>query len=275
MRKVLLATTALVAVNVTAAQAADIAISGAVDFEMSDTGAATTYNTDSNVMITATDTTDAGLSTTAAININGASTTGSTTEDAYIDLAGEFGSVRMGNTDDALDRMDGAIPSNFDHQGVGQTATAAAIGGDSQNISFMAPSMGGATVYGTTTAEGDMTGMGINYSNSGITVMYQAGQDGQSDETAVAANVAMAGVTVGFGQVDVEVAGAKTKYRSMGAKYTMGAADFRVTSQKVVGGNKYSSIGVKYTIAPGLSVVLESGEEEDQSATFAQVEVEF
>ena len=277
MRKVLLATTALVAVNVTAAQAADIAISGGVDFEMSDTGAATTYATDSNVMITATDTTDAGLSTTAAININGASTTGSTTEDAYIDLAGEFGSIRMGNTDDALDRMDGAIPSNFDHQGVGQTNTAAAIGGDSQNISFIAPSMGGATVYGTTTAEGAMTGMGVNYSNSGITVMYQAGQDGASDETAIAANVTMAGVTVGFGQVDVEAGtpSVKTKYRSMGAKYTMGAADFRVVSQKVVGGDKYSSIGVKYTIAPGLAVILESGEQEDQSATYAHIGIAF
>ena len=63
--------------------------------------------------------------------------------------------------------------------------------------------------------------------------------------------------------------------RSMGAKYTMGAADFRVTSQKVVGGNKYSSIGVKYTVAPGLAVILESGEQEDQTATYAHIGIAF
>ena len=283
MRKVLLATTALVAVNITAAQA-DISIGGSVQFEVSDDGTATAFTDDSNVQVTGKNTTDSGLNLTAVVNLTGQ---GTTNEDAYLEIGGEFGAIRMGNTDDALDRFDGAIPSNFDHEGFGQGSatngraiTATAIGGDSDNVSFVAPAMGGATVYGTTTAEGAMTGMGINYSASGVTVMYQAGQDGQNDETAVAANVTMAGVTLGVGQVDRENAGAKTKYRSVGAKYTMGAADFRVVNQKLVGGEKYTSLGVKYTVAPGLSVVLETSDNSvangaDNSYTYAHVNVAF
>ena len=183
MRKILLASTALVAMSVTAAQA-DINISGSVSFEVADDGAATTFVDDSNLMVTGGRTMDNGVTATVAINITGGAAA-AVAEDTYIDLSGDFGSVRMGDTDDALDRMDGVMPSNWDNEGIAQSAnTAHAIGGDGDaNISFISPSISGATIYGATTAEGAQTGVGINYGAGPVTVMYQQGQDGTSEES--------------------------------------------------------------------------------------------
>ena len=64
MRKVLLATTALVAMSVTAAQA-DISIGGSASFEINDTASAQAYSSDGIIVITRQHTTDSGLTLTA------------------------------------------------------------------------------------------------------------------------------------------------------------------------------------------------------------------
>jgi len=271
MRKVLLATTALVAMSVTAAKA-DITISGSQAFDMEDDGTTTVFTADGALAITGKSVTDSGLTLTASVNTT--TQTGGT-EDSYLDIAGEFGSIRMGDTDNALDRMDGALPSNFDIEGVGDSNVSHAIGDDVIGISFISPAIGGATVYGSTTAEGEENGMGINYAAGPVTVMYQMGQDGNSDETAVAVNFTMGDITVGAGAANTDVAGTKTKYRSMGIKYSMGDISLVATSQKKVGGDTYSNVGASYTVAPGLKVAVESAKQASTSATWASVSVAF
>ena len=283
MRKILLASTALVAMSVTAAQA-DISISGSVSFEVADNGTATTFVDDSNLMITGGRAMDNGVTATVAMNITGGAAA-AVAEDTYIDLSGDFGSVRMGDTDDALDRMDGVNPANWDNEGIaqgsaanGRQITAMAIGGDGDaNISFISPSISGATFYGATTAEGAQQGIGVNYSAGPVTIMAQNGQDGTSEENLMAAEMTFSGIRVGFsaGTTQATQATAKVKYRAMGAQYTMGAAKLTATSQKLVGGDTYSNVGVAYTVAPGMSVVLESGSQEDQSGTYAHLNVTF
>ena len=285
MRKILLASTALVAMSVTAAQA-DINISGSVQFEVRDDGATgdTTFVDDSNLMITGGRTMDNGVTAGVAVNLTGGAGDPNA-EDSYIDLSGDFGSVRMGDTDDALDRMDGVMPSNWDNEGVaqgsttnGRQITAHAIGGDGDaNISFISPNISGATVYGATTAEGAQTGMGINYGAGPVTVMYQQGQDGTSEESMIAADLTFQGIRIGFGQATTQAsqAAAKVKFRAMGAQYTMGAAKLSATSQKRVGGETYTNVGVSYTVAPGMTVVLESGSQGDESGTYGHLNVTF
>ena len=276
MRKILLASTALVAMSVTAAQA-DISISGSVSFEMADDGTTTTFVDDSNLMVTGGRTMDNGVTATVAMNITGGAAA-AVAEDTYIDLSGDFGSVRLGDTDDALDRMDGVNPSNWDNEGIAQNGTSMAIGADGDaNISFISPSISGATFYGSTTAEGTNQGVGVNYSAGPVTVMAQNGQNGTSEENLIAASMTFAGVRVGFssGTTQLTQAAAKVKYRAMGAQYTMGGAVLTATSQKLVGGATYSNVGVAYTVAPGMSVVLESGSQGDTSGTYAHLNVTF
>ena len=283
MRKILLATTALVAMSVTAAQA-DISISGSIAFEIEDTGA-TTYASDGEVAITSSNTLDNGLTvgavyamhTTSSVNhIAAAAGPNPSTADSYISVAGDFGTILMGQHSNALDRMDGVLPSNMDLETVGQTGALHAIGGDITGISYMAPTISGVSVYGSANAEGEENGMGVNYKNGPVHVMYQVGQDGNSDETAVGANFTMAGITLGVGSVTTDEDGTKSKFQSMGVKYTMGDLTLVATNLKKVGtGNKYANVGAKYQVAPGLSVLFENGSQGGDSASFASVTVSF
>ena len=280
MRKVLLATTALVAMSVSAAQA-DVSISGYQNLEITDDGSATTWANDGDVKIVGTSTTDSGLTLTAGHHIN---TTGSATDpsdgdqhmdDSYFDISGDFGSFRAGNTDDALDRMDGANPANWDESGWG------GVGLNTQTsvmASFIAPTVSGITVYGSSTAEGAASGMGVNYSNGPITAVYQSWTSGTQDNTMLAVNFAMAGATIGFSTGDQDAAGTKTESSAMGVKYTVNdALNLFYTSGKDTKAEKtQSAIGGYYTIAPGLTAAFETADlGTGNDATYAHLSVSF
>ena len=255
MRKVLLATTALVAMSVTAAQA-DISIGGSASFEINDSSSSQAYSTDGSIVFKSTNTTDSGLTLTAAhdMKFEGG------VNDSYIDIAGSFGSLRMGNTDDALDRMDGALPHNWDMEG--NLALQANVGGDqtTPNVSFISPSMAGVKVYGSSTANGDTNGIGITYANGPVNLVYQAGRVvGAIDETMVGASFTMGALKVGAGHNTADTGSAKTKTNEVGATYTMGDITL-VAVQGKTSVSKSNSIGVSYAIAPGFSFSAESAE---------------
>ena len=271
MRKVLLATTALVALSVTAAQA-DVSISGNQNFEISDNGTTTSWAIDGDVKIVGTSTTDSGLTLTAGHNIN--TTTGGV-DDSYLDISGDFGAFRAGNTDDALDRMDGVNPATWDESGWGgvglntQTATMA---------SFIAPTVSGVTIYGSSTAEGATSGMGLKYANGPITAIYQSWTEGTSDNDLLAINFTMSGATIGFSTGNDDAAGTKTESAAMGVKYTVNdALSVYYTSGKDTKAAKTASaIGGYYTIAPGLQAAFESMDDgADDTTTYAHLKVSF
>jgi hypothetical protein len=278
MRKVLLATTALVALNISAASA-DVSISGTGTFEIVDT-TSTTFASDGNIVIKGSTTTDSGLTLSAVQDIkfegaNDASTSISAQiADSYIDVGGDFGSLRMGNTDDALDRMDGVLPANMDLETIGASSVGTAIGGDSVNVSYMSPSFNGITVYGTTTANGDSTGFGANYKTGGIHVMYQAEDDGTNTSSVVGGSFTAGPVTVAAGARSSKAGTTTTKYTDVGASYTIGDIKVVATSQKS-GTNKYSNIGVAYSVAPGFAVKAENGSQGATNATWLSLEVSF
>ena len=271
MRKVLLATTALVAMSVTAAQA-DVSISGSQNLEITDNGTATTWANDGAITINSKATSDNGLTLTAGYNLN--TETGGT-DDSYFDIAGDFGSIRAGNTDDALDRMDGVNPATWDENGWGgvglntQTAVMA---------SYISPTVSGVTVYGSTTAEGAASGVGLKYANGPISAIYQSWTSGTQDNTLLAVNFTMAGATIGFGTGDQDAAGTKTESSAMGIKYAVNdSLDLYYTSGKDTKAAKTgTAIGGYYTIAPGLSAAFESMDNgSSQTSTYAHLSVSF
>jgi hypothetical protein len=262
MRKVLLATTALVAMSATAAQA-DLSISGSGSFEINDTASSQAYTTDGSIVFKGTSTTDSGLTLSAVQDMK---FEGAAVNDSYIDIAGSFGSLRMGNTDDALDRNDGALPHNWDIEG--NLALQANVGGDQteENISFISPNISGVTLYGSTTANGTTNGLGISYSNGPVSLVYQAGRveggddANDADETMVGASFTMGAFKVGAGHNTAEdTEGTKSKTNEVGATYTMGDITL-VGMQSKSGAAKYNSVGISYSIAPGFSFSAESAE---------------
>jgi hypothetical protein len=292
--------------SVTAAQA-DVSISGEGVFEVytPDVGAQT-YSTDGAITVKGTTTTDSGLTftalsqlkfegvTVAANDAGAAGKGGAQNNDSYINIAGDFGNLRMGYTDDALDLNDGPVGASMDIEGTGGPSSAAPaihgtqIGGDSQNISFTSPSIGGAKVYVSVDADGANTAYGANYSMGMINLVAQ------SDETStvIGASLSANGFTVGMGSKakDASPTRAKIKATDIGLSYTMGDIKFVATSAQGKEANtanrtdKYKNVGVAYTIAPGVTAMIESGDYErsdvagaagKSSATWAAIAVSF
>ena len=288
MRKVLLATTALVAMSVTGAQA-DVSIGGTAVFEIySPSTGAQTFTSDGSVVIKGSTTTDSGLTFTAVqdAKFEGAATV----NDAYVEVSGDFGTLRAGQTDGALDRMDGALAANMDLETTGNNnntnLASTIIGGDSQNISLHLPSMNGLSLYGETQADGAGSGLGANYTIAGVSLMVQQSTGGTTapDSTAMGASFTMGGIKVNAGSTtrDKTAAAAKITANDIGMSYTMGDITLVATSARGKQGtrtDKYSNVGVKYTLAPGISAMIESGQStinnEDFDATWAALSIKF
>ena len=119
MRKVLLATTALVAVSVSAAQAADVSISGGMDWSYYtyDNGTSK-YVSDGNVKIKAVTTADNGITYQVYQSVGIFS---GTEEDSSITVSGGFGKIQMGGQDSVIDGLDGDV-SHFANDWTNMTA---------------------------------------------------------------------------------------------------------------------------------------------------------
>jgi hypothetical protein len=288
MRKVLLATTALVAVSVTAAQA-DVSISGQGVFEVADSiGGVQSFSTDGSIKIKGTSTADSGLTFTAFVEqkFEGISvdqnadaetvkTTGSYNQnnDSWFEVSGDFGSIRAGSTDDVLDLNDGALGANMDLETTGAPGwlvgdtdagaiTGTAIGGDGTQIGYTSPAIGGAKVYASVDADGANTEYGINYTMGSITLMAQS-----NETSAVAgASFSAAGLTIGMGSKETDSTSTRGKITAtdIGVSYTMGDLTFVATSAQGKEANdvnrkdNYSNVGVSYTVAPGVTAMVES-----------------
>ena len=297
MRKVLLATTALVAMSVTAAQA-DISIGGTAEFEMynPDSGKQT-FKADGSLVVTATNTTDSGMTIKAVVDrkFEGSDTSGSMaaasdlattissdTNDAYIELGGDFGTIRMGATDDALDRNDGSTGQTMTNGPlVTESLAYTALGGDKTAISYETPSINGLKVYGSVQADGAYTGAGIKYSIGGVNFYGQQTSVGGSDTdgTSVGASFSAGGIT--FGMASTQRTD-KTKANDIGATYSMGEIAMTATSGRgTKGSNKdsYTSVSAVYTVAPGLKVIAETAQTKKNAVstnyTWANVVVSF
>jgi hypothetical protein len=267
MRKVLLATTALVALNVSAATA-DVSISGAGQFTITDTTEGQTFASDGDITIKGTNTTDSGLTLTASHNMlfEGASGDTNHVDDSYIDISGDFGSIRMGQTDNALDLNDGALPENMDVKTIGATGVTTGAA-DTLGISYTSPSFNGIKVYATAEADGDTSGFGANYTAGPVEVMFQSDDNGTATETTAAAKFSAGAVTVQIGAANRD-GSTKYAFRQIGASYTMG--DIKLVAVQLKedeSAKKYSNFGATYTVAPGFTIAAETATQSDTSET--------
>ena len=307
MRKVLLATTALVAMSVTAAQA-DVSIGGNISFDvMNESDHVESFNVDGDIVIKGTTTTDSGLTFTAEQQTKSED---STIDDAFIQIDGEFGTIRMGDTDGTLDRNDGVAYTTYHEGKAGRGALDKAnmafteIGGNTKLISFQSPSFNGVTVYADVAANGGYSGAGVSYSAGPVKIVAQKASNvakaskeeddkynrenelaGKTDATFVGASVSVGGVTVMMASsVHDAITGGEAKVKStdFGAAYTMGDITLYGGTAKGSKGtrtDKHTSFGATYTVAPGVTLMAENGNKEvaavKTDATWLNLKVSF
>jgi len=287
MRKVLLATTALVAMSVSAAQA-DITISGVIETNYNNDGTTSAMGQDGNITLKSTSVTDSGLTAMVVANMGIQGTT-MNMEDSYLELSGDFGTIRTGATDLSGDVKDGVLGKNKDVYSFGvNSITTTLLGTDvmdndnDTSLSYFSPSINGLQVYGSTVIDKEQI-MGINYSFGGFDMMYQNASKAGQDENSIGVGFSMAGVSVNMGKKREKTVSTTTNSSDLNLKYSVSDAltvSYLVQKGKR-GSTKESQTGLEaaYSIAPGITAYVglnneDDGSTSDDSTGFA-IEVSF
>ena len=281
MRKVLLATTALVAMSVTAAQA-DISINGAIEQKYVSGDAGDTMSTDGNITITGSMTTDSGLTFTVVQNnsiqqvVSADAATSNGVEDAFVSVSSaDMGTIQLGAGDDIFDRMDGALGENNDIESNALPAGASTdIGGAAQAINYMSPKIGGLQVGLYNEPGQDVSGFTATYSLAGASIYYGSKEDASN----VGISASLAGFKINAGSR--KVANTTEKASDIGVSYTLEngikIAALNARGTTAAGAKvKYNNFGASYSIAPGASVAIEQSDADGAAATYMALHVAF
>jgi len=318
MRKVLLASTALVALaGASTASAIDISGSYAFDYRgVSNSGQSAdatevsgdNFGSDALIKFTGGSTTDAGLTFGAHYSINASAAV----EDQGITIDGDFGHIMMGATDGVVDGLDGFMQgAALVEVGVGGTtlSTASGVGllttpmvtdnATQPKIGYRTNVISGfqaAASYedgGSGAAENDDVSSFIVTYDFGVakigyarSSMGSTANDGaDTTRTHYGIGTTLAGVTIGYGIGSQQVAGVSSQNAAdtsnidthdLGLSYSIDANTSiyaqSLRSEEKTGsnaGDKHTgqAYGLSYTIAPGISALVEFGDTSYSDAT--------
>jgi hypothetical protein len=265
MRKVLLATTALVALGGVSAAHADLSISGAYEFDYIDTDGTVAVGSDGNLTFVGTGSADNGISYKVTANYaiadlgRDGSTNDNTAEDINITASGDFGSLIFGRGDNAAERMDGSLGKNMDIHSSGATSGQSASTSQvaatlSDSITYISPTVSGVTFGYTMQPEQDgVSSYIVTYSGNGISAHYAA----NDTKSQMGVSFSMNGATIAIGAGDNGSA-SNAKSKDFGIKYALNdTTTVAAMTASADNGEKYSNIGAKVTLGGGAYTMLE------------------
>ena len=297
MRKVLLATTALVAVSGVTAANADISISGNYEWEYTTNDAGTTFGDDSHIVIKATNAADNGTTWTAVHKLGGGSDATAdaggvnnaasiiNVNQAYVQVEGDFGKIQFGDAENsAAQIMSGPLGRNKDIEtqvALGAADTRAGFIGGAADLTYYSPNMSGfsfgiskdLTDQDASTTDGTMD-FAVKYSMAGMNVFYGQGED----STSVGIDGSIAGFTVGVGSRSVD--GSDAKANDVGVSYTLanGIKIAALSANGTAAGGaktKASNFGASYTLVPGVKLNAETGKVGDANYSWVAINMSF
>jgi hypothetical protein len=263
MKKIIAA--AVAAAFVAPVYAADITLSGDLEWSYSDGNGATSTALDGDVNINASTETANGLSVSTSINLddNGGDDGG----DA-VTIGGDFGKLTLGDTSSAVDKFDDRNDYAF-VAGTSLTGDDAAVGWD---LPTLIPGAKVYVSYGADTNEDGNeahTGFAISYGAGPMSVAY--GQNNNDDGT----KITYVGGTATFGGIAVSVEtmdddATDLEERSVGFKYGMGDVAVYGSNQKTTTADattaNVSAFGVSYSLGGGVVAFAETSSDEESAA---------
>ena len=298
MRKVLLATTALVAMGGVSAASADISISGSATWMYQTTSGTGTGPTAAESTNFDTAQTDANISMSSTLD-NGMSLSGLVSldetgvDDAGWSISGDFGKLGFGGggaNDGFGTTATGLTADEGNTFTAGRFTTVHNDYIDHSDVSLTLPAVSGVTfaiglsdgdTAGANEDDGNGTQWGVTYSvpagSMGVTVAYAHGSTGaaNTDETS-------AGVTVTAGDAKVVLAqntSGDLEADSIGVSYKVSDAltvqAYTGTAENDANANyevKDTAYGLTYTITAGLSMSITHNDFEAENGTAAQDE---
>ena len=290
MRKVLFATTALVALGGVSAATADISVSAANEtrYKSWSSSTATTANNNSvtnttKYKISASTVTDNGLTLSSYTAQDG--TTGGNWNDMGFSIAGDFGTLGFAGSEsgDAFATATDVTPdedmnytaANITSMGTFKPADENVAAAD---VSYLSPDINGFQFaigmdQGTTSGSSDATIYGAQYSmtsgDASITVKYAASSGQKASAAATDVEATSLGLVVGYGDVTITLAdntkkkGTTYDYSAQSVGVTYAASDV-LTLSAYTGSTEDgkdathdvsdTGVGLAYTITPGLSL---------------------
>ena len=273
MRKVLLATTALVAMSVTAAQA-DLSISGVMEFDYTNTDDVVEVARDGNLTITASSTADNGITYGVTVN-NHIDLANAAAEDAFISVSGDFGKFTFGNNDNAAENMDSSLGKNMDIHSSGAQASTSTVADSTYDdaISYYSPKVNGFAVgYSLQPESSGSSSYIVTYSGNGIHAHF-AGNDADARQMGV--SFSMSGATIAVGSGD-DGSASNSKSTDIGVKYALNdTTTLGMMSASKQGGAKYQNIGAKVTLGGGAYTMVEYSSGKASGAASATVNTTF
>jgi len=273
MRKILLASTALVAVSTVASHAADLTITGASDWHYisydnassaaDSNGTFVDYDTDIDFKFT--ETTDSGLTLTFGVGVSE-----SATDDQYLAIAGDFGTIKLANDNGFADSaMDESVADNYTslnstNAGLQMGSHAGDLGANT--VMYTLPTMSGLT-------------LGVSHQDTGVT----SKADNTTFSAVYSADVATGSLKGQFisGSTDDTGATSDTSgvdYQTVALRATLG--DFQLTGSQHTSSDNANTydltnniVDVKYSGIDGIAMsafVIGGDDDKESSYDFAQ-----
>ena len=287
MRKVLLASTALVALGSISAHAADISISGSYAFKYTidgeNTGDETTTGSEADVNIKFSNTTDSGITTTLNYGLDENT---NAAEDLNASMSSDFGTLYFDSAGD--DSALGGFDAKSDKAGEGsQTGALQGImGTGSLAVGYKLPSiMDGLTIAinsadtnaaggAAGAAGGEYFGYGIGYDMGMINVSYVKEANNTIEQTYAGLGATFGEISVGIDSVDQDNGSAAANREALGygASYSMGDITLAYEMGKLEDGagteiSDHTQIAASYAVAPGITAVFTQSEVEVAAAS--------
>jgi hypothetical protein len=303
MRKVLLATTAIVALGGVSAASADISVGGSAEFQYDTWSGTSADSTTTNNNSIAT-TTDFSISASAVLD-NGMTISARTFEDGSADGTASFTQNGFKISDDwgtlgfASDESGDAFATALDitddegYNNDGTTISTMKPSDEwisSAEVSYLSPAVSGFqfSVGMADGAYGDTTMGGAQFSTAAgdatVTLKYAAQQTGKATSSATAVDVSSLGVVLAMGGATLTIAqqgyeqGSVYDYEASGAALAYTVSD-ALTVEMFTGETenngttdssfkfKETGYGVTYTITPGLSMSITNNTWDQDGAT--------
>jgi hypothetical protein len=267
--------------------AADVTLSGTVEFNMNDVNGTTTSATDSAFKVAASTETANGIGVSGSINVEvyGDETDG--TIDANggdaLTLTGPFGKLDLGDTSSAADKYD----DKSDWSLLNGTATAAGDAAIGWTLPATIENLSVYVSHAADSGEGDKhTGVALQYTAGPMTVAYAKNEEeaSESNLTYAGASASFEGLTVAIESMQDEAGSAAAKIDEdvIGVKYGMGDVTVFATSyEKKVAGTLTSDVsayGLHYDLGGGVTFFVEGSQDDKNSAadsTGAGIEMAF
>ena len=301
MRKILLASTALIAMTSVSAMASDITISGShvfkytADDKQKDEAESTTVDgsslsTETDVTIKFSNTTDSGISTTLTYGFDESGGA----DDINATISGDFGTIYLDDAGD--DTAIGGFDEAADMAGEGDdtgmsTGYRGGIMGTTNTVGYKFPSLVenlDLAVNVGDSAAGEYFGYGIGYSMMGVELGYVVESTGTVENTSISLGASFGDISVGVDQIDYD-SDTDTSDRetsAYGVSYALGdiTLAYEIGSMDDGDGTEienHSQIAASYAIATGITGVITTSEidsttdTDDQDALELQIKLSF